>query len=69
MLERQSDYVNLLEELEISVSLYQLRVEVDEMAGEEEVVSWRDSQRVSHECAGVESEGAGHTARDTVAPT
>lgn len=51
---------------QVSVSLGGLGTKVGQMAGEKEVVLRRDGERVAHEGGGVDDQGAGHRAGDTV---
>lgn len=52
--------IDILPVIQVPISLYGLRSEIDRMAGEEEVVLGRDGEGVAHECCGVDGEGAGH---------
>lgn len=58
--------IDILPVIQVPISLYGLRSEIDRMAGEEEVVLGRDGEGVAHECCGVDGEGAGHGAGDAV---
>jgi len=53
-----------VEVVDVAVALDQLRGEVDGVAAEEQVVCGGDGERVAHEGAAVEGEGAGHAAGD-----
>ena len=44
----------------VAVTLCELGNLVDEVASEEEVVRWGDSERVAHESGGVDAESGGH---------
>lgn len=57
---------DILPVIQVPISLYALRSEIDRMAGKEEVVLGRDGEGVSHECCGVDGEGAGHGTGDAV---
>jgi hypothetical protein len=50
--------------VQVSVSLSELSAGVDEVAGEEKVVSGCDSKGVSHEGTGIDDESTGHLSRD-----
>ena len=52
--------------VEVSVSLDDLRGEVDGVAAKEQVVGWADGQRVAHKRCRVERQGARHAAGDAV---
>ena len=62
---RQEERESLLPVIIPAVSLRQLGVEVDEVAGEEEVVLGRHGQGVAHEGARVDCEGGRECAGDT----
>lgn len=53
-----------VEVVDVAVALDELGGEVDGVAAEEEVVGGRHGERVAHEGAAVEGEGAGHAAGD-----
>lgn len=55
-----------VEVVDVAVPLDQLGGEVDGVAAEQEVVCRADGEGVAHEGAGVEGQGAGHAAGDTV---
>lgn len=51
---------------QVSVSLGGLGTKVGQVAGEKKIVLRRDGKRVAHEGGGVDDQGAGHRAGDTV---
>lgn len=58
---------NALPVVQVPVGLGSLGSEVCQVACEKEVVLGRDGEGVAHEGGGVDDEGAGHRAGDTVA--
>lgn len=52
--------------VQVSIALSQLGDLVDDMAPEQQVVSWSDSHGVSHENSTIHDQGSGHWATDHI---
>lgn len=57
---------DILPVVQITVSLGTLSGEVDSVAGEEKIVGRGDGESIAREGSGVDNQGTGHLARDTV---
>lgn len=63
---RYSSWVNALPVGQVPVTLGSLSSEVGQVAGEKEVVRGRNGEGVAHESSGIDDQGAGHRAGDTI---